>query len=196
MLGRPFFIPIPMLADLPLTALNRLLASEAWARKLLLPHAGRRALIELGGYPLRFTVGPDGQLLAATPGDSDTPDASIRIPFEALGRLADGPEALRSAARIEGHAGFAESLAMLFQHLRPDPAAWLAPWLGDILAQRLVSSAQQLGRTGVETGRRLGSAGLELLRQSDGPLPSRAEFQAFSSQLSALAERLDRLEKR
>lgn len=185
-----------MLADLPLAALNRLLSAEPWARQLLQPHAGQRALIEVGGLALRFTVGADGQLQPAGADDTGSPDASIRIPLEALGKLADGPEALRSAARIEGNAGFAESLAMLFQHLRPDPAAWLAPWLGDILAQRLVTGAQTLGRTGFETGRRLGTAGLELLRQADGPLPSRAEFQDFRRRLSTLAERLDRLEKR
>lgn len=185
-----------MLADLPLAALNRLLESEAWARRLLQPHAGQQALIELGGFTLRFVIDTEGRLQPPTADHGTQADARIRLPLEALGKLSDGPDALRSAAHIEGNAGLAETLATLFQHLRPDPAAWLAPWLGDILAVRLTRSAQALGQAGLETGRRLGSAGLELLRQADGPLPSRDEFEGFRRLLSGLTERLDRLEKR
>lgn len=180
-----------MFAELPLTALNRLLASEVWARQLLEPHVGQTAVFEIAGWPLRFTVGEGARLLPAVAGI--TADVSIRVPVEALGRLSEGPDALRTGARIEGNAGFAETLAKLIQHLRPDLAAWLAPWLGDVLAHRLARSTQALGKAGLETGQRLGAAGLDILRQNDGPLPSRTEFERFSSGLADLKSRLDKL---
>lgn len=183
-----------MLAELPLHALNRLLASEAWARQLLAPHIGQTAVLEIAGWSLRFTVDDKGGLLPAAAGTPS--NVSICIPVDALGKLSEGPDTLRTAARIEGNAGFAETLAMLIQHLRPDPAAWLSPWLGDVLAHRLTRSTRTLAIAGLETGQRLGAAGVDILRQNYGVLPSRTEFSRFSSDLVRLAARLDKLERR
>lgn len=183
-----------MLADLPLSVINRLLEREAWARKLLQAHAGRCAQLDIGGWMLRFAVDEDGRVRAADAAQAS--DVSIQVPASALGKLAEGPEALREAAHIEGQAAFAETLALLIQHLRPDPEAWLAPWLGDPLAHRVHRTASTLARSGLETGRRLGEAGVSLLREPDGPLPDRAEFNALREGIAALQARLARLERR
>lgn len=37
---------------------------------------------------------------------------------------------------IEGNAGLAAELAYIARHLRPDIEDWLAPWLGDALAEQ------------------------------------------------------------
>ncbi|MDQ7989576.1 MAG: hypothetical protein REI09_08080 [Candidatus Dactylopiibacterium sp.] len=182
-----------MFADLTLALLNRLLAAEPWAGALLRPHAGQTALLELAGWPLRFTVSAEGRLLATAP--TVRPDVSIRVPAEALGRLSAGPEALRHAARIEGHAGFAETLATLIEHLRPDLAAWLAPRLGDVLAHRLARGLGQAGRQGLVSGRRLAEAAAERLRGPSAPLVGRDEVARFAALRARLEARLDALER-
>lgn len=183
-----------MLADLPLQAINRLLAREDWARRMLLPHAGQTAQITAAGFTLSFRIDAGGHLLAPAPGQPA--DLRLEVPADALGSLAEGPEALRRAARIEGHAGLAETLATLAQHLRPDPAAMLAPWIGDILAHRLERGARGLAATALESGRKTGEALLERLQTQAGPLPSRAEFEQLQSGIATLQARLDRLARR
>lgn len=182
-----------MLADLSLLAINRLLAREGWARRMLVPHAGQCAQISAAGFRLRFLIDAEGLLAATRP--EQTLDLMLDVPANALGSLAEGPEALRRAARIEGNAGLAETLATLAQHLRPDPGAALAPWLGDVLAHRLDRSARGLAATALEGGRRTGEALLERLQTSGGPLPSRAEFEQLRSGIARLQTRLDRLAK-
>ena len=183
-----------MFADLPLFFINRLLASETWASDLLRPHAGQTAVLELGGFSLRFTVSAEARLHAAAAEASET--VSIRVPAEALPDLLDGPENLTRHAHIEGNAAFAETLARLLRHLRPDLAAWLAPQLGDVLATRVARGAHSVGSTALNAGRKLGDATLSLLRDETGVLVSQAEHDAFQQDLADLSAGIEALQKR
>lgn len=183
-----------MLPDLPRFFLNRLISSEPWAREALTPHAGQTALLDLGSLILHFTVAEDGLLAAAAADATDT--VTVRVPVDALGNLLDAPQELTRHAHIEGSAAFAETLARLLQHLRPDLAAWLAPYTGDVLAVRLAQGTSAVVRAAADSARR-GEAFVEhLLREKLDSLPMRTEQEAFQQELTQLAADLDALRLR
>ena len=183
-----------MFADLPLYFINRLLGAEPWAAELLRPHVGQTALVELAGLRLRFTVGDDLRLHAASTEASDT--VSLRVAAEALPDLLDGPGALTQHAHIEGNAAFAETLAKLLQHLRPDLAGHLAPWLGDALASRVARSSQSFGSAALATGRKLGESATNLIRDEARLVVQRTEQADFQLELDELLGRISSFEQK
>ena len=183
-----------MFAELPLFLINRLLAAEAWAAELLRPHVGQTALLELAGARLRFTVSDDLRLISAQNEASTV--VSIRVPPEALASLLDGPENLSQHAHIEGNAAFAETIAKLLKHLRPDLAGWLAPHLGDVVASRIAQGAQTLHNTALTAAQKVGSSALSLIRDEAQLIVSSAEHAAFQQELADLSAGIEALQQR
>lgn len=183
-----------MFADLPLFFINRLLAAEAWAAELLRPHVGQTALLELAGVRLRFTVGEDLRLASAA--DEAPAAVTIRVPSEALPSLLDGPENLSRHAHIEGNAAFAETIAKLLKHLRPDLAGWLAPHLGDVLASRVAQGAHTLHSTALNAAQKVGNTALSLIRDEARLVVSHAEHAAFQQELADLSAGIEALQQR
>ncbi|MBS1209010.1 MAG: sterol-binding protein [Proteobacteria bacterium] len=183
-----------MLADFPLFFINRLLAAEPWAAALLRPHVAQTALLEVAGLRLRFTVGEDLRLHAAAAESENT--VSIRVPAEALGALRDAPENLSQHAHIEGNAAFAETLAKLLKHLRPDLAAWLAPYLGDAVATRTAHAVHTAGTHTLQAGQKLGSAVLSQIRDEAGLVVTHNEHAAFAQDLAELSAGIEALQQR
>lgn len=182
-----------MLAALPLALINRLLATETWAMELLRPHAGQTAALDLAGLSLRFCVGPTGLLQEAA---ADSPaEVAIRIAAADLPGLLDDRDTLHDAIHVTGNARFADTLARLARHLRPDLAAQLAPWLGDVAAHRVAQGAHSLGQVALGNGRKLAESGLAWLRDERRLLVRKDELHAFAERLDALRERLQRLDK-
>lgn len=183
-----------MFADLPLFFINRLLAAEVWAAELLRPHVGQTALLELAGARLRFTVSDDLRLISAQ--DEVAPAVTIRVPSEALASLLDGPENLSQHAHIDGNAAFAETIAKLLKHLRPDLAGWLAPHLGDVVANRLAQGAHTLHSTALSAAQRVANTALSLIRDEAQLVVSSAEHAAFQQELADLSAGIEALQQR
>ncbi|GAB2892043.1 hypothetical protein GCM10027046_21060 [Uliginosibacterium flavum] len=183
-----------MFADLPQFFINRLLAAEAWAAELLRPHVGQTALLELAGARLRFTISDDLRLVSAK--DDDATAVTIRVPPEALASLLDGPENLSQHAHIEGNAAFAETLAKLLKHLRPDLAAWLAPYLGDVVASRIAQGAHTLHSSALNAAQKVGNTTLSLIRDEAQLIVSSAEHAAFQQELADLSAGIEALQQR
>jgi ubiquinone biosynthesis protein UbiJ len=183
-----------MFADLPVFLINRLLTAEPWAADLLRPHIGQTALLELAGAQLRFTVDESLRLQSSV---ADACNAVIiRVPPEALASLLDGPENLSQYAHIEGNAAFAETIAKLLKHLRPDLAAWLAPHLGDVLATRITQGVSTLHNTALKGAQKAGIAALSLVRDEAQLVVSTVEHEAFQRTLERVSTDLDALTQR
>jgi len=183
-----------MFADLPLFFINRLLAAEPWAADLLRPHLAQTALLDLAGLQLRFTVGEDIRLHTAAAESENT--VSIRVPAEALGTLLEPPENLSQHAHIEGNAAFAEALAKLLKHLRPDLAAWLAPYLGDAVATRATQGLHAASTHALHAGKKLGEALVSQIRDEAGLVVNRNEYAAFEQDLADLSAGIEALQQR
>ena len=183
-----------MLPNLPLFFINRTLKGEDWARQRLCSHAGQTARLQIGSLDMRFTVDVDGLLMAAARDATD--DVTVSLPASALGVIAENPAEITRYAHIEGSAALADTLATLLQHLRPDLAGWLAPYVGDVLAVRATRTAGIISRTGMAAARQGESVLKGLVQDHLHAATPHAEFDAWKSELEELARRLEKLESR
>lgn len=183
-----------MLSFVALPLLNRLLTQQAWARELLRPHAGKSAQLSLSGMRLAFRVAQDGALVAAP--DAENIDVSIEVPASALPHLADGVGELSARARVSGDAGFAEAIGRLLRELRPDIGAACAPFVGNILANRIEQGLGTVTQFLQRASAGLRENALEYLRDESQLTIGGPELDGFARELAALRDDLSRLDKR
>lgn len=183
-----------MLDRATLGFLNHLLGEESWARARLKPFAGSHGRIEAGPMSIGFVVEGDGQLRYA---EAPTSDVTIRLPDDALLRLATDRGSIAGAAHLTGNADFAEALGFVMRNLRWDIEADLARVVGDIPARRIVLGAQSFVGERVDSVRRAGDNLLEFaIGDGDGFLVHADELQRFPAEVISLGKALERLESR
>jgi ubiquinone biosynthesis accessory factor UbiJ len=187
-------MPISFLQGAALRPINHLLQSADWARKALTEHAGKGAEVTVAGLSLRMQVGAHGELepLAA----EQQPAVRIELPAAALAALPASTAELVGQARIEGDAGFAETIALLARHLRPDIGGALSPVMGQALAHRVERGLEQLLYNAQDGARRLGQNLREYAAETQAPTVARAEFEAFSESLQEVQEAVRKLRQR
>jgi ubiquinone biosynthesis protein UbiJ len=181
-------------------ALNHLLAGEAWARTLLMPHAGKRVRLQLAALSLTLAVTEDGQL-ADTPQDGEA-DVTLTLQWDALGPLANAAVAgdVQAAAlrhvHLAGDADLAQAVGKLAQYLRWDVEEDLSRVVGDVAANRMANSARQGVQQARDTVARMAANVLEYLTEEQAVLTTRVHADTFTREVQRLREDLDRLEKR
>lgn len=183
-----------MLQSFLLRALNRLLQGEAWASDLLKVHAGKGAVLTVGGLSLRILVTEAGLLQSLT-SDAE-PAVRIDLPASALIKLRDGADQLTAHAHIIGDAGFAETIAQLLKYLRPDVGAALSPLLGDALAHRAETGLAKASASAQQITRNLSANIVEYLRDEQAWVVQQDELAGWRAEMGAAEEQLGRLEKR
>ncbi|MDB5813980.1 MAG: sterol-binding protein [Rhodocyclales bacterium] len=183
-----------MLQSFLLLPLNRLLKGEAWASDLLKPHAGKGALLIVGGVSLRVCVTEAG-LLEPLPADVE-PAVCLTLPASALATLSDGADQLTKHATVSGDAGFAETISLLLKHLRPDVGAALSPVLGDVIAHRVETGLSHIGASVRQVASNFGANAVEYVRDEQALVVTQDELVDWRKALGDLESALNRLEKR
>lgn len=183
-----------MLPNLPLLLINRVLRDESWAQRRLKTHAGQTARLELGGITVRVTIDGEGFLQLAAASTAD--DVTVSLPASAIPLIMDAPHEITRHAHIEGSAALADTLGVLLQHLRPDIAGWLAPFIGDVLAARSVRTAEKAARGGLQIARLGETVIYRLLHEQLRAIPDARELDTFGNEVSRLAQDLEKLEAR
>ncbi|GAB4061776.1 hypothetical protein [Uliginosibacterium sediminicola] len=187
-------MPISFLQGAALRPINHLLRSADWARKALGEHAGKAAEVRLASITLRMRVSASGEL---DPLEADAqPDVRIELPAAALSSLPASSAELLSQARIEGDAGFAETIARIARHLRPDIGGALSPVMGQALAHRAERGLEQLLNNAQDGARRLEQNLREYAAETRAPTVARAEFAAFTESLQEVQDALHKLAQR
>ncbi len=190
---------------LTLPILRRLLADAPWAQDRLRPFAGHRVLWDLAGVKGSFCLDADGLPQADLPAaGTDGTDAarlrrqqvSLHLDAADLGALADGFDGVMRKVAIEGNAGLAAELGFIARHLRPDPEEWLAPWLGDVLAERTGQTLRSGFAWGRQAAGRAGNAGREYLWHEARLLPIPSLVAAQCHAIDTMREDTDRLAQR
>jgi ubiquinone biosynthesis protein UbiJ len=188
--------------------LRRLLKDAPWARERLRPFAGHPVAWDIAGIKGELLLDSEG--LPEVLKEQNTLDARrsssgvfLVLPSEKLAVLGKGMDAVMREVRIEGNAGLAAELAFIARHLRPDPAEWMAPYLGDIGAEQLAKMLQQCFSWGAEVTLRLARSGTDyavhearLVLSSDMVSQHCDEIDVLRDTSDRLAQRIERLEAR
>ncbi|TXF97246.1 ubiquinone biosynthesis accessory factor UbiJ [Massilia arenae] len=175
-------------------AINHLLAQEAWARALLMRHAGKDACIDAGLARLRMLVGRDG-LLEASQGDAAA-SVTIRVKPADLPLIAQDRTRALSYVKIEGDAEFANVISQLANGLRWDAEHDLERVVGPLGAHRLVKTARRTAGGATEAGRRLAENLAEFLAEERPVLVRPVQREAFAADVVRLRDDVERTAKR
>lgn len=157
--------------------LNQLLERERWARDRLARFEGQAFELHLPlplFPPLRFRIG-----------------AGARIE-----QGGGEPAAVVTPSGIAGDSALAGELRHLAKHLRPDIEEELSKLVGDVAAQRIAAAARGLLRWQADAVARIGDAFGDYAADERGFFVRRIELEAFAGRVQALADALERLEKR
>lgn len=177
-----------------LRAVNHLLQDEPAARASLQPHVDKTVRLDLGQLVLQARVASDASF--EPDADCDAPAVTLTIAPADLPRLLQEPARAMSYVKVAGDAEFANVLSRLSQTLRWEPEADLAPWVGDLLANRLVDGVKAGVRGAVRTQRALAENLAEYLTEENPTLVSQPMLEHFRADLVTLRDDVERLMKR
>ena len=181
------------LASLFERSLNHLLHKTPGAAPLLAQQAGKCMRFYLGVAQLDLLITPAGQFSAT---QDATPDATVRAHSDVLLKLPFlGREALRHA-EYSGDPALLQALDQVFQVLRWDIEAELAPWLGDIAAQRLASVAQRGAQGLRDAAQAIQTSGSEYIVEEIAMLARKSDVARFCVEVDTLVDDSARLEAR
>jgi len=185
-----FSLPLPPPLHpvrLAVRLLNAMLAREPWARERLARHAGKTVRFVLARLDVSLTVLSDG-LTEWAAADAE-PTVVLTVPAEhlSLDRLWSGSDladAFTDMTHISGDAAFAQVVAELARHLRPDWQDALAERVGDVAAVRIMQGAQALRDGVLRGGERFAQNVAEYLSEETATLLGRPVFADFCHALA------------
>jgi len=182
------------LAAPAVAAINHLLAQEAWARDVLVLHAGKVACIDTGSLAVRMQVTRDGMLAAA--GLDQIANVTIRMKLADLPLILQQRERAFSYVTIEGDAEFANAMSQLSKGLRWEAEHDLAKLAGPIAARRVVGGARGILAQARSSSRKLGENLAEYFLDEQPMLVRPAMLDELTSDISRLRDDVERAAKR
>ncbi len=182
-----------MIQTVVLGTLNHLLAQANWARRQLLPFAGRRARFEMPPWQLAFSVDAEGRFEAIA-----EPEVDVTVSLPADGPLLalQGIDRLMATAHVTGNAEFATTLSFVLKNLRWDAEEDLSRLVGDIAAHRLVGGVSTLAGWQRQASRNLAENLAEYLGEEAGLLTPAGELDGLRTDLADFSHQLARLQTR
>ncbi|MES2024652.1 MAG: SCP2 sterol-binding domain-containing protein [Pseudomonadota bacterium] len=176
------------------TAINHLLAQEAWARAKLMPHAGKIAVLDGGVLAMRLKVTSDGMLEAATA--DEAPTVTIRMQLSDLPLIVQNRERAFSYVKVEGDADFANTISQLSQSLRWEAEDDLSKVVGDIAATRIVAGAHSALNTAKSLHQSVSENVAEYFLEENPMLIRPQAVSDFTGEVTKLRDDVARLAKR
>ncbi len=176
-------------------ALNRLLASEAWARERLAPFAGETVEFALPPLPaVRLAIEADGRLQPAA--REAAPSLLVRLRPDAAAAFLRGEDHFMRAIDVSGNAKLASEVLVLVRHLRWDAEEDLSRLVGDVAAHRVVGGLRAFAQWQRDALARLADSTMEYVIEERRMLVPRGEFETHVAAVARLRDHLARLEQR
>jgi ubiquinone biosynthesis protein UbiJ len=175
-------------------ALNHLLTQNSWALPRLARFAGRTARFDIAPFSFAYTIMEDGTLCNAEAEASA--DALCVIAPALLPRLALHDEKAYAEIRTEGDAGLLTEIFFLSRNLRWDAAEDLSRVTGDIAAERIVHTAQNIHQQLHAAALNLSQALAEYWTEERPLLAKPHQLASFIQQVDSLRDDAARLEQR
>jgi ubiquinone biosynthesis protein UbiJ len=182
-----------LLVPLALQAINHFLGQNPGASEGLARYAGKTVRLDGRLFTLDLSISPDGAFID---GASAVPDATIRLnPKLLLGLPLKGRVAFKTLDS-EGDASLLAELNRIFQTLRWDSEADLAPLVGNMAARRLTASARNLLTWARQNHESAAATVTEYLTEEQPLLANRPQAEQFYREVDTLRDDAARLEAR
>ena len=187
-----------LLCSVAESTMARLIDMDPDARPRLARLAGKRLSFRLKEWPTTWV------LLATEHGillnqHDEAVDCAISTDIASLRKLRDPSQLTRlikaDALHIDGDIQVAQSYSNFFQLLAPDWQQALSRYLGDALAHKVALSLQQMQQYLLEKAALLQQMTTELAQDELKLSPTSVEMAQFSSAVSQLAARADKLQQ-
>lgn len=175
-------------------ALNHLLSQNSWAPPRLTRFAGKTVRFDIAPFSFACTILEDGMLLGA---DATTSaDALCVIAPSLLPRLALKDEQAHTEICKEGDPALLTEIFYLSRNLSWDAAEDISHVTGDIVAERIVQTAQSGHLYLREGALNLSEAAAEYWTEERPLLAKPQQVAAFMQQVDTLRDDIARLEQR
>jgi ubiquinone biosynthesis protein UbiJ len=172
--------------------LNHLLGQAPAVQADLARLSGRTFALKLPVLAANVVVMPDG-LLAHSEAE---PEATLTLPLPFFTQRLTDPQAASRQVVLAGDPELASKAGAVLGALSWDAAEDLSRLVGDIAAQRIVSTSQSLAKVPLSLGQRFSETMVEYWRDEDRLLPRKEAVAAFCDEVDTLRNDLARLEKR
>jgi len=183
-----------MFANAAALALNHLLTQNSWALPRLARFAGKTVRVHLTPFNVAYTVLADGAVLGA--GAEVTADATCYVAPTLLPRLLAKDETVYGEIRTEGDGTLLSEIFALSRQLQWDVAEDLSPFTGDILAERIVRTAQAQQAQFRQGAQNLAETAAEYVSEERPLIVKPAQLAAFVEQVDTLRDDVARLAQR
>ena len=170
------------------------------ARLRLQVHHGKLIAAQIGPVETRLRITRDGEMeLAGETGAASavqTPDVSFTVSTSLLVRLATKDPAAISQILVTGDSELAATLTDIARNIEWDIEADLSRVVGDVVAHRVVASANRARAWQIEAGQRLTANMAEYLTEERQAFTTARELEQLTRQNETLRDDIARLDGR
>jgi len=176
------------------SSVNHLLRANSWARRKLVPFAGKTARFDCPPFIVVLTVQEGGKVLPAF--DNAVPDVTMVVTPGLMLRLLARDETAWTEAEISGDTEFAAVINHVVRNLRWDSEEDLSRLFGDVAAHRMAQSARTLGEWREQSLDNLFRSFAEYCTEEQPLLARARDVEQFNRDVDALRDDVARFEKR
>ncbi len=174
--------------------IQHLIAQNAWAKPRLMPHASKSIALQLSFLRQHLVILEDGQLAMA--GETKAPDAIIQLTPSVLARLMLQDSTAKMDVEISGDQALAQAVGQVLSHLRWDVEDDLSRVVGDIPANQLSQTTQQVLVAGKSATQDAIAMLTEYLQEEKPVIAKKLQVEHFNAEVDAMRAQLARVEKK
>ena len=179
---------------------NRVLSDYPAARIRLQAHHGKVIAVQVGPVTVRMRVTADGEMeLVGDAGSASPPpvaDVSLTLPISLLPGLVTKDAAALAQIVFAGDSELAATLSDIARNVEWDAEEDLSRVVGDVVARRIVDTAQRTRAWRLEATQRLTENVAEYLTEERRAFISKLDFDALVRRNETLRDDIARLDAR
>ncbi len=178
----------------PIAFVNHVLRGQPWALERLKPYAGKTAQFKVTPFSFVFVIRENGEFKSAPEGAEA--DVSLVFSPGVLLRIVASDNAVMSQVAMSGDTALAGEIGYIAKNIHWDAGEDLSRVFGDIVAQRMVNTAEKLWEWRKHSLFGFAQTLVEYWTEERPLLAKSLPLQKFIRDVDTLRDDAERLEKR